>query len=383
MKKTQLDEGVLGGIKILGRAIAKDRGIRTISKIGTKAVSGAMNGSLIGAPAGYAALKTAKTAMDNVRSRPKTKSVAKPATPAKIKSGSSVPPRKNFGDLSVPGIKRKIATAKSTARTIGVKKYSNQLKAQGNPYVKEGVIGVLNGARKTVAPPRVRLKTKKMIINKESLDLDEGILGGTVRALGKLALRTTARAAKSGALGVEKKVLGAGRGLEKRLKTGVRATTNSLSKSRTAGRIGNTLSKAAVVGAGAGSAIAARRNIGTTPVRESSDIEEALSITQRRKRMMILKRNKSKLAIGRLKASHRVATMEVLKKRARRQARREMAKKLSKGVDKSELGAERKSQIEKRMATPAIASRINRLSKRLIKKARERELSKKRGSDNS
>lgn len=104
---------------------------------------------------------------------------------------------------------------------------------------------------------------------------------------------------------------------------------------------------------------------------------EALTLQQRMKLARSLKKNKAKIAMGRKKAARRVASMDVLKKRAMKAARNTIAKKLTKGVDKSQLSMARKSDIEKRL--DKIKPKIAKLAKKLLPKIRKKEMERKRG----
>jgi hypothetical protein len=104
---------------------------------------------------------------------------------------------------------------------------------------------------------------------------------------------------------------------------------------------------------------------------------EALTLQQRMKLARSLKKNKAKIAMGRKRAARKIASMDVLKKRAMKQARTTIAKKLTKGVDKSELSMARKASIEKRL--DKIKPKIAKLAKKLLPKVRKQELARKRG----
>lgn len=104
---------------------------------------------------------------------------------------------------------------------------------------------------------------------------------------------------------------------------------------------------------------------------------EALTLQQRMKLARSLKKNKAKIAMGRKKAARRVASMDVLKKRAMKAARNTIAKKFTKGIDKSELSMARKADIEKRL--DKIKPKIAKLAKKLLPKIRKKELDRKRG----
>lgn len=114
-----------------------------------------------------------------------------------------------------------------------------------------------------------------------------------------------------------------------------------------------------------------RRGLGGGPV------GEALSLQQRLKRARSLRKNKSKIRMGRLRAKRRVASLPILKKRSRRAARNIVLKKITKGIPKSELTYARKQEIEKKLER--MGGRIDRIAKKLLPKIRKAELARKRG----
>ena len=107
-------------------------------------------------------------------------------------------------------------------------------------------------------------------------------------------------------------------------------------------------------------------------------MSEVLDMNQRRKLAMRMKKNKARIAIARKRAERKVASMDTLKKRARRQARNAMVSKITKGQDKSDMSVARKKEIEKRLDRPAVQSRIDRQAKKLVKVVRKQEIERKR-----
>ena len=107
-------------------------------------------------------------------------------------------------------------------------------------------------------------------------------------------------------------------------------------------------------------------------------VNEVLDVAQRRKLAQRMKRNKSRIAIARKRSEKKIASMDTLKKRARRQARNAMVAKITKGKDKGEMSIARKKDIEKRMERPAVQSRIDRQAKKLVKVVRKQEIERKR-----
>ena len=107
-------------------------------------------------------------------------------------------------------------------------------------------------------------------------------------------------------------------------------------------------------------------------------VSEVLDMNQRRKLAMRMKKNKARIAIARKRSERKVASMDTLKKRARRQARNAMVSKITKGQDKSDMSVARKKEIEKRLDRPAVQSRIDRQAKKLVKVVRKQENERKR-----
>ena len=112
---------------------------------------------------------------------------------------------------------------------------------------------------------------------------------------------------------------------------------------------------------------------------EKPKMDEALNVQQRMKRSRLMKRMKSRIAIGRKRAARKMANKKTLEKRSLRQARNELAKKLTRGIPKSELTFARKKEIEKRLEKPALQQRIKRLAKRKFKDVRKKEVQRKKG----
>jgi len=116
---------------------------------------------------------------------------------------------------------------------------------------------------------------------------------------------------------------------------------------------------------------------------EEENTDEALNMQQRRAASRRFARMKTRIKIGRERAKKRIADPARLKKRARKQARNQILKKLMKGVDKSELSFARRQEIEKRLDKPAMKTKIDRLAKKLLPKARRAELDRKRGGQST
>jgi len=107
-------------------------------------------------------------------------------------------------------------------------------------------------------------------------------------------------------------------------------------------------------------------------------LSEVLDVAQRRKLAMRMKKNKARIAMARKRAERKTASMDVLKKRARKQARSAMVSKIAKGQDKADMTVARKREIEKRMDKPAMQAKLDRTARKLIKTVRKQEMERKR-----
>lgn len=116
--------------------------------------------------------------------------------------------------------------------------------------------------------------------------------------------------------------------------------------------------------------------------RKTADTEhEALDMTQRLALKRAFKKNKAKIALGRKRAEKRIANMDTLKKRARKQARNILLKKLTKDVPKSELSLARRQDIEKRLDKKK--SVIDKMARKLVPQVRKAELARKKAKAKS
>jgi len=104
---------------------------------------------------------------------------------------------------------------------------------------------------------------------------------------------------------------------------------------------------------------------------------ESLDFAARRKKARDIKKYKAKIALGRKRAARKVASKEVLMKRARRQARDLLMKKLTKDIPKSELSFARRQDIEKRL--DKMGPRINKMARKMLPDIRKKEIARKRG----
>ena len=118
------------------------------------------------------------------------------------------------------------------------------------------------------------------------------------------------------------------------------------------------------------------RPIGLKQFIESAPATEALTMQQRLARARSLKKNKAKIAIGRKKAARKIADMETLKKRARKQARNLLLKKITKDIPKGELSFARRQSIEKQLDKKKAV--VDKIAKKLLPKVRKAEIEKKK-----
>ena len=119
--------------------------------------------------------------------------------------------------------------------------------------------------------------------------------------------------------------------------------------------------------------------IDTEPTLDESeeDTNEAvLSRMQRRARGITMRKNRFKIKRGREKAARRMASVEILKKRARKQAIRNLKTKFSKNKRYAEMGAGEKAVIDKRIQKLP-ASRLNAMARKLLPSVKTAERARK------
>ncbi len=106
---------------------------------------------------------------------------------------------------------------------------------------------------------------------------------------------------------------------------------------------------------------------------DEETLEEAvLSRAARRKRARLLRRYKGKIALARKKAMRRRATLDTLKKRARKTARTMIKDKLAKSKRFADLDPTAKIAIEKRLEKMP-SSRLERLARRILPSIKRKE----------
>ncbi len=120
-----------------------------------------------------------------------------------------------------------------------------------------------------------------------------------------------------------------------------------------------------------------KKPLGFNAFTESEDPEvemEALNIQQRMARKRSMAKNKAKMALGRARAAKKVASMEVLKKRAVKAARTKIALKMTKGVPLSQVPISKKIEIEKKLEKKK--GKINKVAKKLLPDIKKKEAAK-------
>ena len=104
---------------------------------------------------------------------------------------------------------------------------------------------------------------------------------------------------------------------------------------------------------------------------EGLELIESLSVDQRRKRAMIMRRNETKIQRAKEIAKKRLASSDQLKKRAINKARDIIRRKLAGGKDYHTLTTAEKVTIDKRMEKRKSA--VNKLAKRIMNKVKTAE----------
>lgn len=111
------------------------------------------------------------------------------------------------------------------------------------------------------------------------------------------------------------------------------------------------------------------------PEENSGDVKEAvLSPSQRLKRAQVIRRNQTRIKLGRKIAGRRLATQAVLQRRAKARARKMVLRKMLKNRSKSDLSYSARAGYEKMLATRK--GGIARLSKRILPQVRRADVSK-------
>jgi len=112
-----------------------------------------------------------------------------------------------------------------------------------------------------------------------------------------------------------------------------------------------------------------KENPGIKIVESTEEVDEALTLQQRRARGRKMKLKRRQIEVGRKRALKRAADPKRLKTRAEKAARNAIFRRLSKGKSRDEVPPQRKQEIERRMEK--MKSRIQRLAVKLLPKVRQ------------
>lgn len=97
----------------------------------------------------------------------------------------------------------------------------------------------------------------------------------------------------------------------------------------------------------------------------------ALSAQQRRKRALVMKRNKAKIARGRARAKRKTPTKDALMKRAEKRARKVLMTKYAKDKDLETMSAAQKASIEKKVSKKKDV--LDRMTKKIYQKMKQKK----------
>jgi hypothetical protein len=112
-----------------------------------------------------------------------------------------------------------------------------------------------------------------------------------------------------------------------------------------------------------------KENPGIKIVESTEEVDEALTLQQRRARGRKMKLKRRQIEVGRKRALKRAADPKRLKTRAEKAARNAIFRRLAKGKSRDEVPPQRKQEIEKRMEK--MRTRIQRLAIKLLPKVRQ------------
>ena len=111
--------------------------------------------------------------------------------------------------------------------------------------------------------------------------------------------------------------------------------------------------------------------------------EATLNPQQRRQKAMQFKRMHAKIELGKKRAASRFADPKRLLNRAKVAARKAIFVKLTKGMTKDELSYQRRQEIEKRLDTPGMKIKIQRMALKMLPKERQAEIQRHQQSNAS
>lgn len=114
---------------------------------------------------------------------------------------------------------------------------------------------------------------------------------------------------------------------------------------------------------------------------EVQQLDEVLDTRARLKKAQQLRRQKTRVALGRKRAAKRLATSDVIKKRAVARARGRIIKRLTQGRGKKALSYGARQAIDRRLAR--MKGGIQRLATKLVRQVKQDDISKLRGKSST
>ena len=117
-------------------------------------------------------------------------------------------------------------------------------------------------------------------------------------------------------------------------------------------------------------------------VEDTAELDEVLDRMQRRAIGIRMRKNRFKMKRGREKAARRTATMQVLKKRARKQAIRNLKDRFAKNKRYADMSSGEKIVIDKRVAKFS-KQRLDAMARKLLPKVKVKERERKRAANKS
>ena len=110
-------------------------------------------------------------------------------------------------------------------------------------------------------------------------------------------------------------------------------------------------------------------------------VDEELSLQQRKKVGQRMKRMSRRIQVAKKRALKRTASPEVLQKRARKQAKKQMIKKWTGGKSKGDLSIGRKAELEKKLMKAG--GKVDRIAKRLVPQLRKLDRERRSSASSS
>jgi len=112
----------------------------------------------------------------------------------------------------------------------------------------------------------------------------------------------------------------------------------------------------------------------TGPIENKKEVDEALTMLQRQRMRIALRKNKAKIELGRKRSSRRIAPPDVLQRRAIKKARNIITRRILKNKDKQDLSYGQRQSLEKQLAKRK--GGIKRLATRLLPIVRKKDKEK-------